>query len=277
VARGEVEDFIYAQEADATLQCFAGPIQHGTSASVTVAPVVGGTNVRILSARLLLTEPATPERVITRDAAIAANGKSATFKYTSLKKDKRKIPVVVDTLKIVVRAKIDGRTRNIVLQCPVLVQHEPETTFGGGPPPAGSGGVGRLGWYSGPTEKFGSIDLFVAKAGGGKAVRKLQFTSRITCTKGVTSQHVHVDGSFPIRVAGGRETFTGGSTSFDVGQPIGRPPGSFTVTGTFTDPGGSMSNGTLRLTYTHQDLGTCDTGTVTWQAPAAARPTHAHQ
>ena len=155
VARGEVEDFIYAREPDATLQCFAGQVQHGTSGFVTVSPVAGAANVRVLFARLLLTEPATPERTITRDGAVAADGKSATFTYTSLKKDKRKIPVFVDTFKIVVRARIDGRTRNIVLQCSVLVQHEPETTFGGGPPPAGPGGGAGLGWYSGPTEKFG--------------------------------------------------------------------------------------------------------------------------
>ena len=275
VARGEVEDSIYTK--DGKLACFANPVEHGKSGSVIVAPLAGpaGLGVRILSAQLRA-QPATPERTISQNAVIAPDQRKATFTYRSLKKDARKNPVVMDAFQVEARVRINGVAGNRRLDCSVLVQHAQQTGSGTPIPPPTGGGASRLGWYSGPTEKFGSIDFFVAKAGAGKVVRKLQFTSRITCTKGVTSQHVHVDGSFPVSDAGGRDTFPGRSTSFDVGQPIGRPPGSFTVTGTFTDPRGSMSNGTFRLTYTHQALGSCDTGTVTWQAPAAARPTHEH-
>jgi len=275
VARGEVEDSIYTK--DGKLACLANPVQHGKSGAVIVAPLAGpaGLGVRILSGQLRA-QPATAERTITPNAVVAPDQRKATFTYRSLKKDARKNPVVVDAFQVEVRVRIDGVNGTRRLDCSVLVQHAQPTGSGTPIPPPSSGGASRLGWYSGPAANFGAIDFRVDQAGSGKVVRKLQFTSRITCTKGVTSHHVHVDGSFPVKAAGGRETFTGRSTSFDVGQPIGRPAGTFTIAGAFTDRTGSMSNGTLRLTYTHQDLGSCDTGSVTWQAPAAQRPTHTH-
>lgn len=275
VARGEVEDSIHTK--DGNLTCFANPVGHGKSGAVTVAPFAGaaGLGVRILSAQLRAAA-ATAERTITPNAVVAPDQRKATFTYRSLKKDARKNPVVVDAFQVEARVRINGVAGIRRLDCSVLVQHAQQTGSGTPIPPPTGGGASRLGWYSGPTENFGSIDFLIARAGEGKVAQKLQFTSRITCTKGVTSQHVHVDGSFPVLVAGGKETIAARSTAFDVGQPIGRPPGSFTASGMFTAAGGARWSGTLRLTYTHQALGSCDTGNVIWQAPAAARPTHTH-
>ena len=279
-AWGEVEDSLYGQEVDgAVFDCFGDVIKHGKSGFVDVF-MLGGPNDRILSAQLLVTPAVTPERIIDREATVSPDGQVASFKYTSRKPDVRQKPVVVDTVQILVRARVGGKLVQTNGSCDVIVQHAsaPASAPPGSAPPGGGatgGSSSRLGWYSGPAANFGAIDFRVDKAGAGKIVRKLQFTSRITCTKGVTSHHVHVDGTFPVKVAGGRETFTGRSTAFDVGQPIGRPPGTFTINGAYTGSGGRW-NGTLRLMYTHQDLGSCDTGSVTWQAPAAQRPTHTH-
>ena len=122
---------------------------------------------------------------------------------------------------------------------------------------------------------FGAIDFEVAKPGAAKIVRKLQFSSRITCTEGVTSHHVHVSGTFAVALQGKRERFAASTPSFEI-FGLGKFPGTFTIAGDFTDPAGSRSQGTLSLRYTHPQLGTCDTGQVAWQAPAAARPTHTH-
>lgn len=272
-ARGEVEDSIYTK--DGKVACFANPVQHGKSGAVTVAPLAGpaGAGVRILSAGLR-SVAATAQRTITQNAVVSPDQKKATFTYRSLKTDVRVNPLVVDVFQVEARVRVGGVASIRRLDCVVVVQHAPKAGSGTPIPPTGGGT--RLGWYSGPAADFGSIDFLVGKAGEGKAVGKLQFTSRITCTKGVTSQHVHVDGSFPVLLAGRKETFGARSTAFDVGAPIGRPQGSFSASGTFTADGGARWTGTLRLTYTQQALGSCDTGNVTWQAPAASRPTHAH-
>jgi hypothetical protein len=167
------------------------------------------------------------------------------------------------------------------LDCVIVVQHALPPDSRTPAPPAGSS---RLGWYSGPVlagpaerAGVGAIDFLVARAGAGKVVRKLQFGSRITCTRGVTSHHVHVDGSFPVRVAGGKETFSGRASSVDLGAPLGRVGATFAISGEFAATGGPPRfAGTLRLTHAHEALGACDTGTVRWEAPAAAKPTHEH-
>ncbi|MEK7355514.1 MAG: hypothetical protein AAB250_03650, partial [Bdellovibrionota bacterium] len=64
-------------------------------------------------------------------------------------------------------------------------------------------------------------------------VRKLQFSSRITCTEGVTSHHVHVSGTFAVALQGKRERFAASTPSFEI-FGLGKFPGTFTIAGDFT-------------------------------------------
>jgi hypothetical protein len=283
-ARGEVEDsLIGLKVGGAFLDCSAQKIAHGKSGPFYI-DLFGDPGDRIVSAQLLVTPAVTAERTITPTATISADGLRARFTYTSRKRDRRQNPVVVDTPRILVKARIDGKDENVDGTCTVVVVHEsaPASAPPGGSappgsaPPGGGGATGapRLGWYSGPAANFGAIDFRVDKAGSGTTVQKLQFSTRITCTKGVTSHHVHVSGSFPVRTASGRPTFSARTSAFELfGQPL-RPSGTVTIDGRYGS--GTGWTGTLRLAYTEPALGSCDTSAVTWHAPPAARPTHTH-
>ena len=277
-ARGEVEDFLYARNAD--FECVLPALTHGTAKQAIVRPVVGADpGTRIVTAKLL-GAAVTAERTISPNGVVTPNGKQATFTYRSRKQDRRQNPIVVEMFKVQVQALVGGRTVTRTVTCTAVVAHEKKQGPSGGipPPPTVGAGAARLGWYSGPVAQVtgsGAIDFEVAKPGASRLVRKLQFTSRITCTEGVTSHHVHVSGTFAVALQGKRERFAASTPSFEI-FGLGKFPGTFTIAGDFTDPGGSMSQGTLSLRYTHPQLGTCDTGQVSWQAPAAARPTHTH-
>ena len=153
---------------------------------------------------------------------------------------------------------------------PIGIDVEDERSSGGGTP-GGAGGGARAGWYSGPVggPGAGAIDLEVVPAGQGQAVSGLQFSTRFTCDEGVTSHHVHVDGTFPVKAG---PSFGGSSSSFEI-QDVGRRPGTFRIDGSLSSTGWT---GAFELSYSSAALGSCTTGSVKWEAFPASGPTHAH-